>query len=321
MNEIETIYASTGSDVKIKCPNEKVTIWQYSDSKDVLAECRNGQNSVNLNLNVSDRLNVTSDCKLLIHNLTIDDLGTYLCVAINDVSYAIHVNLRKLKVDGANNLGVLHGTEGENITLACTVIGFLPGDTLHWITEKKLLASGNTQSLEYVLQAHRSYNLKEFTCITENSKETYPLEAGVQLNLFLKPAVSITISINYSVRKKERIVNVKQGQHMELQCREKDNATVNVDIFSWLFNGNAFQNATKSVLYNKIKPERSGQYTCMASNKAGEDSDTVNITVTCSPPSVIYIYSWKTGVISSAAVVGCLLFLYGLKESMEHKAI
>ncbi|CAC5392151.1 unnamed protein product [Mytilus coruscus] len=183
MNEIETIYASTGSNVKIKCPNEKVTIWQYSDSKDVLAECRNGQNSINLNLNVSDRLNVTSDCKLLIHNLTTDDLSTYLCVAIN-VSNAIHVNLRKLKVDGTNNLGVIHGTEGENITLTCTIIGFLPGDTLHWTKEKELLASGNTESLNYVFQAHRSDNLKEFTCMTHTIKEIYPLKTHVQLNLF-----------------------------------------------------------------------------------------------------------------------------------------
>ncbi|CAG2240897.1 unnamed protein product [Mytilus edulis] len=273
MYEIETIYASSGSDVKIKCPNENVTIWQYSDSKDVLAECRYGQNKINPNLHVSDRLKVTSDCKLLIHNLTKDDLGTYLCVAIN-VSRAIHLNLRKLKVEGANNLGVIRGTEGNNITLTCTIIGFLPGDTLQWTNENKILASGNTESLIYVFQAHRSYNLKEFKCKTHTTTDTDPLNANVQLHIFLKPAVSITMFINYIVRKKERFVNVKQGQHMELQCQEKDNATVNFDIFSWFFNGNAFQNGTNRIIVNKIRPEHSGQYTCRASNEVGEDSDT-----------------------------------------------
>lgn len=70
MTEIETIYVTTGSDVKIKCPIEKVNTWQYFESKEVVALCGNGQNKINPSITAYDGLNVTSNCQLLIQNFT-----------------------------------------------------------------------------------------------------------------------------------------------------------------------------------------------------------------------------------------------------------
>lgn len=96
MTEIQNIYVSTGSDVKLKCPNEEVNAWHYFESKEVLALCENGTNNINPSLNVSERLNVTSNCQLLIQNITTDDLCIYFCWARknNSKNYKIHVQRR-----------------------------------------------------------------------------------------------------------------------------------------------------------------------------------------------------------------------------------
>lgn len=96
MNEIDTIYVTTGSDVKIKCPNANVNTWKYFESKEVLALCGNGQNRINPNLTAYDRLNVTSDCQLLIQNFTTKDICTYFCYEKKNGSkgYKLHVQLR-----------------------------------------------------------------------------------------------------------------------------------------------------------------------------------------------------------------------------------
>ncbi|VDI52989.1 Hypothetical predicted protein [Mytilus galloprovincialis] len=286
MTEIENIYVTIGSDVNIKCPNAKVNTWQYFESKKLLCDLLwNGQNSINPNLTASDRLNVTSDCQLLIQNFTTTDICTYFCYEKKNDSkgYKLHVQLRNLTIDGTDHFGVIQSTEGTNLTLRCIVTGFLLGDKTYWTTNNKLLVSGKTRSLNHTLTAHRSYNMNEFTCTTENSKETQPLIAHVRLNLILKPSVFITVSVNSGVRKKGMDVFVRQGKDIELQCREKDNESKNGVIFRWLYNGNMFQNNTNVIILNKIKPETSGLYTCNASNKAGRDSDTVNIIVTYFP--------------------------------------
>lgn len=88
-----------------------------------------------------------------------------------------------LEIDGTDHFGVIQGTEGTNLTLRCTIVGFLPGDKTYWTTDNTLLVSGKTRSLSHTFIARRSYNMKEFTCTTNNSNETQPLITHVKLNL------------------------------------------------------------------------------------------------------------------------------------------
>lgn len=96
--EIQNKYVSTGTDVMIQCPNNNVNSWQYCESKDYFAICEKGKNLINPLLNISDRISVTGDCQLRIHNFTTGDLGTYFCVAnensTKDKNYIINVQLR-----------------------------------------------------------------------------------------------------------------------------------------------------------------------------------------------------------------------------------
>lgn len=104
-------------------------------------------------------------------------------------------------------------------------------------------------------------------------------------NVFLsvKPSVLITVSYSSSVRTTEQDITVRQGQDMKLQCQEKHNENRNgeIHVYAWFFNRNVYEKNTNVITFNKIKSERSGKYTCLARNKAGNDSDTVNIIVTC----------------------------------------
>lgn len=84
LTELETMYVSTGSDAIIKCPSVKVNSWQNFESKEILAICEDGQNSVNPSLNVSNRISVTADCQLHIHNFSTEDLHIYLCIVDNN---------------------------------------------------------------------------------------------------------------------------------------------------------------------------------------------------------------------------------------------
>lgn len=96
--EIHNKYVSTGTDVMIKCPNNNVNSWQHYESKDYFAICEKGKTSINYLLNISDRISVTEDCQLIIHNFTTNDLGKYLCVEdkndTKDKNHIINVQLR-----------------------------------------------------------------------------------------------------------------------------------------------------------------------------------------------------------------------------------
>lgn len=101
--------------------------------------------------------------------------------------------------------------------------------------------------------------------------------------LSVKPSVLITVLTSSSVRTTGKNITVRQGQNMKLECQEKhnENRKGEIHVYAWFFNRNVYENNTNVITFNKIKSERSGKYTCVARNKAGNDSDAVNIIVTC----------------------------------------
>lgn len=90
-----------------------------------------------------------------------------------------------IKIIDADN-SIIHGIEGFTVTLTCIVLGGMPGDTLFWTRSNELLSVGNTSSLNYTFKANRSFNMKEFVCMANNTKDLYPLEDRVQLYLICK---------------------------------------------------------------------------------------------------------------------------------------
>ncbi|VDI51728.1 Hypothetical predicted protein [Mytilus galloprovincialis] len=282
--EIQNKYVSTGTDVMIKCPNNNVNAWRKCKSKDILANCDKGNTLINPSLNISDRISVTEDCQLIIQKFTTGDLGTYLCVETDfkNKNYIINVQLRNIKILESDRANIVRVTEGTVLNLTCTVLGGLSGDSVYWTKGNELLTFDNASYLSLTLQANRSFNMKEFVCMANNSNGLNPIEARVRLHLILKPLVSIIVFQNSSERKNQKSVQVRQGHYLQLKCQ--DNFEENEDLeMTWLFNGMLLQNKSNKVVIEQIHPERSGEYTCTVKNKAGTDYAAVNITVTYFP--------------------------------------
>lgn len=104
----------------------------------------------------------------------------------------------------------------------------------------------------------------------------------------VKPKVFITVFSNSTVTKIDKNVIIRKGQHMELKCLRKYNASEDVVILSWFFNGNLSKNNTNILMLNNVNNEMSGQYICMGQNKVGRENDTVNITVACKYLILLY---------------------------------
>lgn len=94
-------FANKGETLQLDCPYNKVNSWQ-SSANDFLAVCEGGKPMINMNLNITHRINISSDCTILtITNFSKEDTGTYVCFSQKDtgktdvyVKHLIHVALR-----------------------------------------------------------------------------------------------------------------------------------------------------------------------------------------------------------------------------------
>lgn len=79
---------------------------------------------------------------------------------------------------------------------------------------------------------------------------------------------------------------VKQGQHITMMCQDICNEHENLDNVLWKHNKKMLPNKRNVLQLKNVLPNIAGEYICIVWNTAGEDSDRVNITVTCK-----YLYS------------------------------
>ncbi|CAC5424079.1 unnamed protein product [Mytilus coruscus] len=280
-------FANEGEAMQLNCPYNRVNSWQ-SGTNDFLVVCEGEKPMINVNLSLSNRINISSDCTILtITNFTKEDAGTYVCFITQKdmektdvyVKHAIHVTLRELQIEEANDVNLVQGTEGKLVTLTCSLQGGSSNDMLCWMKDNVTLKSGKPPSLKYTFMADRSVDMKEFTCRGTIMKISYFLTKKVTVNIYLKPSVFITVLSNSSIAKTDKNVIVRQGQHMELKCLQKYNASGEVVIFSWLFNKKFWKNNTNMLVLNNVSPEKSGEYICIAQNRAGIRYESVNMTV------------------------------------------
>ena len=66
-----------------------------------------------------------------------------------------------------------------------------------------------------------------------------------------------------------------EGEHLELNCSSEGGPELE---YTWLYLGSIIDNANTSVLtIANLTTSNGGDYTCIVSNKAGSDSETVTI--------------------------------------------
>lgn len=71
-------YATVGDNITIICPIDEVFSWTSLETKEILAFC-NGQNIINKNSRMAQRLHVSSICQLTISRFSKEDVGEYKC--------------------------------------------------------------------------------------------------------------------------------------------------------------------------------------------------------------------------------------------------
>lgn len=99
----KVLYTRTGENIIINCSNPNISVWQYVESNDILAQCDSpvkSMNGINKKLTRSSRLHITANCdRLQIQNFSIEDVGTYQCLYTTKDSkgsnnYRINIQLR-----------------------------------------------------------------------------------------------------------------------------------------------------------------------------------------------------------------------------------
>lgn len=101
MTRASNRFANEGEAMQISCPYTRVISWQ-SSAIDVLVLCEGDKPRINMLLDISNRLNISSDCTILtITNFTKKDAGTYVCFVTQTdlektvyLQHKIHVTLR-----------------------------------------------------------------------------------------------------------------------------------------------------------------------------------------------------------------------------------
>lgn len=79
MTKANLRYANEGEVMQLNCPYNKVNSWQ-SDTNDFLVVCEGEKPMINVDLSISKRINISSDCTILtITNFTKEDVGAYIC--------------------------------------------------------------------------------------------------------------------------------------------------------------------------------------------------------------------------------------------------
>lgn len=88
----------------------------------------------------------------------------------------------------------------------------------------------------------------------------------------VKPNVSIVSSPQSQIEK---------GNKLELICLDRCYDGRSIETFSWTHNGKKLPNKSNSLLFKNAEAEIAGEYSCNVNNGPADDSDSINVIVTC----------------------------------------
>ncbi|XP_076361674.1 cell adhesion molecule Dscam1-like isoform X2 [Tachypleus tridentatus] len=218
-----------------------------------------------------------------------EDGGNYKCIAKNDVGVIEHSG--KIQIYGPpfvrsmKNISVL---EEETLELQCPVGGY-PIDSIVWEKDGSKLPYNQRQKVYsngtlVVESVDRATDEGKYVCQAKDKKGRMA-KSDVYISVLVRPVIQ-SFSLPTSIR---------FGQRFNLMCVvTKGDPPVNI---SWLKNGQKladFPNIkevrvtdfSSTLVFDSVRPEYHGDYTCLASNSAGTSSQTATMIIHVPP-------SWK----------------------------
>ncbi|XP_058236261.1 hemicentin-1-like [Hemibagrus wyckioides] len=227
-----------------------------------------------------------------INRIRSEDSGDYTCRAENELgdqsSAAVSLNVQyppKRVSVSISPSGVI--VEGSSVTLTCSSDANPPVQSYTWYKGKSSIRTGNT----YRMNRIRSEDSGDYTCRAEN-KHGDQSSTAVSLNV-LYPPKSVSVSISPSGV-------IVEGSSVTLTCSSDANPPV--QSYTW-YKGRSSIRTGNTYRINRIRSEDSGDYTCRAENKHGDQTSTaVSLNVQYPPKNVSVSISPSGEIVEGSSV-------------------
>ncbi|XP_034755254.1 contactin-2-like [Etheostoma cragini] len=187
------LYKRPGQDVVLPCTTESsspptcsTVIWLYDkDGVKSITEVRNGE--VRLSSSRAARLSVTTDCSLVINNVTAEDAGQYTCrqrgdINTDEVTYLSVLTISPSQPDADPN-------REDDITLECSLFSRsnIPcrENSIRWVDESgaELLGEGDgyrvlpqTTCVSFLTVKRQSGRYRKYTCQFVDEQNSVKIE-------------------------------------------------------------------------------------------------------------------------------------------------
>ncbi|XP_009996158.1 PREDICTED: hemicentin-1 [Chaetura pelagica] len=228
-------------------------------------------------ITAGDSYMVLPSGSLQIAKSTVEDAGTYMCIAQNPAGTALGKIRLKVQVPPVIKSHVKEYVVpvDQSVTLQCEAEGY-PAPEVSWhkdgqqITEsirRRVLSTGGLQ-IVFVQPGDAG----QYTCIAANLAGSST--ASVELTVHIPPKIRGT-EAQYAVTEDSQAVLscVAEGIPTPTVKWKKDNTLLTEK-------GGKYQAMPDGhLVLDSVVPEDSGSYTCIASNAAGEDTHTITLVV------------------------------------------
>ncbi|XP_078798806.1 uncharacterized protein LOC105357175 isoform X1 [Oryzias latipes] len=303
---VKIFYKRVGEDVVLPCDTDRYAdqfyygYWFFNiTGKDNLEEISCNDNVVQSSARAS-RLSVSSDCSLLIRNITDEDANQYVCRLEDNEQNDVYVFLNILSISSSpsdiyGRVDLTCSLKSFNGPNACNENSFI------WMDETGSQLSGKNPEFEVKKQTncvsvltvkHQSGNNKRFTCKFVKDDEV-KIEA-------------VYVLTDISGQTKHLYQRV--GDDVLLPCRTKSSSSSCSDV-TWLYqkdpnaasitevnNGNVVQSSARasrlsvssdcSLLITNITDEDAGRYLCRLRNKNEFETYLNTLSISSSPSDV-----------------------------------
>ncbi|KAG8589864.1 hypothetical protein GDO81_006550 [Engystomops pustulosus] len=246
------------------------------------------------------RIKTFSNGTLIIYSITEKDSGDYLCMARNKLGddylvLKVNVMMKPAKIQHKNDMDhkVIYGGD---LKVDCVATG-VPNPEISWSLPDGSMVNNvmqsddsGTRSRRYVVFNNGTLYFNEVGMKEEGDYTCYAVNQIGQDEM----RVSVKIVAERAVIKNKTysVINVPYGDVVTVSCEAKGEPIPKI---TWLSPANRpipsssekyqiFQDGT--LLIQKAQRSDSGNYTCLAHNKGGEDKKVVHVHVNVLPPKI-----------------------------------